>query len=47
MNNITLLISQIPATGNVEKSTYVIILVIAGILLAGAIIAGIFTKRKK
>ena len=36
-----------PATGNTESSTYIIVLVVAGILIIGAVVAGIITKKKK
>ncbi|MCC8042160.1 MAG: hypothetical protein LIO69_01305 [Oscillospiraceae bacterium] len=36
-----------PSTGNVEKSTYIIILVVAGIILIGAGVVGIVFKKKK
>lgn len=36
-----------PDTGNTESSTYVIVLIIAGVLIAAAVIAGVLTKRKK
>lgn len=36
-----------PATGNTESSTYIIVLVVAGILIIGAVAAGIITKKKK
>lgn len=36
-----------PDTGNVEKSSYIIVIVIAGVLAVAAVIAGIFTKKKK
>ncbi|MCM1522935.1 MAG: hypothetical protein NC120_00600 [Ruminococcus sp.] len=44
--NISGLASVAPATGNVESSTYIIILVVAGVLVIGAVIAGIITKKK-
>lgn len=47
MNNLTVLLSQVPATGNVEQKTYIIVLVIAAVLIIGAVAAGIFTKKKK
>lgn len=47
MNYIYPLMSQIPATGNVEQKTYIIVLVIAAVLILGAVIAGIFTRKKK
>ena len=47
MNYIYPLMSQVPATGNVEQKTYIIVLVIAAVLVIGAVIAGIFTKKKK
>lgn len=47
MNYLITLMSQIPATGNVEQKTYIIVLVIAAVLILGAVIAGIFTKKKK
>ena len=47
MNELTALMSQVPATGNVEQETYIIVLVIAAVLILGAVIAGIFTKKKK
>jgi hypothetical protein len=36
-----------PETGNTESSTYIIVLVVAGILIIGAVVAGIITKKKK
>ncbi|MGN0664910.1 MAG: hypothetical protein ACI4KF_00125 [Huintestinicola sp.] len=36
-----------PATGNTEKSSYIIVIVVAGVLAVAAVIAGIFTKKKK
>ena len=47
MNNLTMLLSQIPATGNVEQKTYIIVLVIAAVLIIGAVIAGVVSKKKK
>ncbi|MCI7767053.1 MAG: LPXTG cell wall anchor domain-containing protein [Oscillospiraceae bacterium] len=47
MDYICRLISQIPATGNVEQKTYIIVIAIAAVLIIGAVIAGIFTKKKK
>lgn len=47
MNNLISMVSQIPATGNTEQQTYITILIIAGVLVIGAVIAGIFTKKKK
>ncbi|MGN1106347.1 MAG: hypothetical protein ACI4RH_06815 [Huintestinicola sp.] len=47
MNYLITLMLQIPATGNVEQKTYIIVLVIAAVLILGAVIAGIFTKKKK
>lgn len=41
------LLSVIPATGNVESSTYIIIIAVAGVLLIGAVAAGFITKKKK
>lgn len=43
----TILLSVIPDTGNVESSTYIIIIAIAGVLLVGAVAAGLITKKKK
>ena len=39
--------SAVPPTGNTESSTYIIIIAVAGVLLVGAAVAGIFTKKKK
>ncbi|MDE6593570.1 MAG: LPXTG cell wall anchor domain-containing protein [Oscillospiraceae bacterium] len=39
--------SAVPSTGNTESSTYIIIIAVAGVLLVGAAVAGIFTKKKK
>lgn len=36
-----------PNTGNTESKTYVWVLAVAGVLVVGAVIAGIFTKKKK
>ncbi|MBQ7782843.1 MAG: hypothetical protein IJ368_02645 [Oscillospiraceae bacterium] len=36
-----------PSTGNTEQSTYIVILIVAGMLVLAAVIAGIFTKKKK
>lgn len=36
-----------PNTGNTESGTYVTVLVIAGVLIIAAIVAGIVTKKKK
>ncbi len=36
-----------PPTGNTETSAYIWILVIAGVLLAAAAVAGIITGKKK
>ena len=36
-----------PDTGNTESSTYVTVLIIAGVLIVAAIIAGVLTKKKK
>lgn len=36
-----------PATGNTESSTYVVVLVIAGVLIAACVVAGILGKKKK
>lgn len=47
MNNLAMLLSQIPATGNVEQKTYIIVLVIAAVLIIGAVIAGVISKKKK
>lgn len=41
------LLSVVPATGNVESSTYIIIIAVAGVLLIGAVAAGFITKKKK
>lgn len=40
------LLAVSPATGNTESSTYIWLLIAAGILIAAAVIAGIFTKKK-
>ena len=47
MNSLISMVSQIPATGNTEQQTYITVLIIAGVLVIGAVIAGIFTKKKK
>ena len=39
--------TMIPDTGNVSANTYLIIVIAAGVLIAGAVVAGIFTKKKK
>ena len=39
--------SAVPPTGNTESSTYIIIIAVAGELLVGAAVEGIFTKKKK
>lgn len=39
--------AAVPQTGNTESSTYIIIIAAAGVLLVGAAVAGIFTKKKK
>ncbi len=36
-----------PDTGNTESGTYITVLVIAGVLIVAAVIAGIITKKKK
>ena len=36
-----------PATGNVSVNTYLIIFIAAAVLVAGAVIAGIISKKKK
>lgn len=36
-----------PDTGNTESRTYIIVLIVAGVLIAAAIIAGVLTKKKK
>ena len=36
-----------PATGNTESSTYVVVLVVAGVLIAACVVAGILGKKKK
>ncbi len=43
----TLLASVNPATGNVSAATYIIIICVAAGLIAGAVIAGIVSKKKK
>lgn len=35
-----------PAMGNVSASTYIIIAIAAGVLIAGTVIAGIVSKKK-
>lgn len=35
------------ATGNTEQGTYIAVLVIAGILVIGAVVAGVIGKKKK
>lgn len=47
MNNLAMLLSQVPATGNVEQKTYIIVLVIAAVLIIGAVAAGVISKKKK
>ena len=39
--------TMIPDTGNVSANTYMIVLIAAGVLIIGAVLAGIFTKKKK
>ena len=39
--------TMIPDTGNVSANTYLIILIAAGVLIVGAVLVGIFTKKKK
>lgn len=46
MNSLGLL-TALPATGNVESSTYIIILVVAGVFVIAAVAAGFITKKKK
>lgn len=36
-----------PMTGNVSANTYLIVLIAAGVLVVGAVIAGIISKKKK
>ncbi len=36
-----------PDTGNTEQSTYIWIVVVAGVLVVAAVVAGFFTKKKK
>lgn len=40
-------LTDLPDTGNIEKKTYIIIAIVAGIILIGAGAAGIITKKKK
>ena len=39
--------TMIPDTGNVSANTYLIIVIAAAVLIIGAVLAGIFTKKKK
>ena len=39
--------TMIPDTGNVSANTYLIIVIAAAGLIVGAVLAGIFTKKKK
>lgn len=41
------ILTAVPATGNVSANTYLIILIAAAVLIAGAVLAGVFTKKKK
>ncbi|MDE5992065.1 MAG: hypothetical protein K2G87_03340 [Oscillospiraceae bacterium] len=43
----TFLASVNPATGNVSASTYIIVIAVAAVLIVGAVIAGIVSKKKK
>ncbi len=43
----TFLASVNPATGNVPAITYVIVIAVAAVLIVGAVIAGIVSKKKK
>lgn len=36
-----------PSTGNVSANVYLIVVISAGVLIAGAVIAGIISKNKK
>lgn len=36
-----------PNTGNVSANVYLIVVIAAGVLIAGAVIAGIISKNKK
>ena len=40
-------ITAVPDTGNVSANTYLIIVIAAAGLIVGAVVAGIFTKKKK
>ncbi|MCH5348172.1 MAG: LPXTG cell wall anchor domain-containing protein [Oscillospiraceae bacterium] len=40
-------LTAIPDTGNVSANTYLIIVIAAAGLIIGAVLAGIFTKKKK
>lgn len=37
----------VPATGNVSANVYLIAVIIAAVLIIGAVIAGIISKKKK
>ena len=41
------ILSAVPDTGNVSANTYLIIVIAAAALIVGAVLAGIFTKKKK
>lgn len=36
-----------PDTGNTEKSSYIWVIAVAGVLAVGAVAAGVLTKKKK
>lgn len=40
-------VTAAPATGNVESSTYIGVLAVAGVLIVAAVLAGILGKKKK
>ncbi len=39
--------TAVPATGNVSANVYLIAVIIAAVLIVGAVIAGIISKKKK
>ena len=41
------ILTAVPNTGNVSVNTYLIIVIAAAGLIAGAVLAGVFTKKKK
>ena len=39
--------TSFPVTGNLPAAVYIIIAAVAGVLVIGSLLAGIFTKKKK